>query len=1084
MSFHFEVPSDSSAPSTPDRSSRDRSFNMFDNNPSTTPAGPPPPSSAASSTPAGAPSASYLGSSIMRGVTDTKPAPPIFPSHHNKSNTSKNLFSQSQKRSAPLGRSIRASKPNRPSGLSKHFEVEDADDDDLPQQQQPDNRAGSFAVPFDDAYDDTYDEDAADDAAYYRAAMEREERGDHIAEADDLWLGQGGGGDITFDDNESDLMMHVTPAANERIRKEAEDIFRISTVRSGMRRRDYKFAPLAKDVYTQLGYATITEPPELVLNTEAQIRRLYDEGVGVSEDPEKLDETLATAAGKVASLWQGYVARLPQSTEEHGAVIGPRPGSSNLEKAYYLANLALQIHHTRYDEGDRLRTEPLTETLFRWLDGNHNLYPDKFEAIKRYTPSPACHGLFWETVFIALLRGKVAEARDILKSAGWGHVRKGHRSAYAYTGQSLSNVERAVADTCEMLENCPGIEDNWDIWSGDWTLFRVRARGMLDQLRRFAEGRDTAGGLRESNLSDSVGSYGRQSMAGLARKAESQVPWDIYENLNVVFEIVLGSRTAIIGAAGDWCEAAVGLFGWWDEDKAEQNFSLSQSRSLMLPGQNQGSEVYLDRLARSFQTAVDSEYRLNTANAVEVGMACVFEGNTKGLIGLLRAWSLPVAAAVAEIASLGGWLPPHKRNALFGMEDLDMEDLDVLGMDPASPDEFDGIKDHTLVTYARELTGFRQLSSIKDKDGVPRDGWELAIHVLGRMDSPERSEEEVGQLVKHLIDGLDVDSGTTVDKVWRLLNELGMIPYAEETAETYGEILARDSHRYGEAMWYYALAHKAPKVREVMNLLISYSLLQSTPYPATSDLDQHLNSLLTDRNTTLRDFATLDLEAAELLGKMLSGYASLRQFYELRDDSEGEFSPAARRAQAIAALTGVIASADDNIRGGLFDSSRDAIVSEDFLLALLGEASVFVSEPDHAFNGGAGAEVSLDQIDVLLKAIEDLQSVGDRVYKSAEEFFHLVLASVPGGLKGATPADLMRKSGSGSFVLAGSQVLAGQLQKSISGGVRMNVRRGWDWRREITAGTDGRAFLRRMRVGLTKDLARLWLEDADGGMWQ
>jgi hypothetical protein len=300
-------------------------------------------------------------------------------------------------------------------------------------------------------------------------------------------------------------------------------------------------------------------------------------------------------------------------------------------------------------------------------------------------------------------------------------------------------------------------------------------------------------------------------------------------------------------------------------------------------------------------------------------------------------------------------------------------------------------------------------------------------------------------------------------------------------------------------MWYYALAHKPSKVREVMNLLISYSLLRSTPYPQASELDDHLHRLLTNRNDTLRGFATQDIEAAELLGKMLSGYASLRQFYEIRDgDDNGTFStsPRQRRRQAVAALTGVIASADDNIRGGLFDSTRDAIVSEDFLLALLGEASVFVSGPDHAFNssggGGSGegdgeAEVDLEQIDVLLKAIEDLQSVGDRVYRAAEEFFQLVLASVPGGLKGGTPADLMRKSRGGdqSFVLAGSQVLASKLQRSISGGsgIRRDVKRGWDWRKGVKAGTGGADFLRRLRVGLGKDLARLWLEEADGGMW-
>lgn len=792
MSFHFEVPSDSSAPSTPDRSSHGRSFDMFASNPSTTPAGPPPPSSAASFTPAGAPSASYLGSSIMRGVTDSKPPPPSFAAR-NISSSSKTLFSQPQKRSAPLGRSIRPSKPNQPSRLSKHFEVEDVDDEDAAA--EPDNRAGTFAIPFDESYDDTYDEDAegAEDAAAYENAADRDDR--VASDAEDMWLGMEHQGDITFDGGESDLMMHVTPAANERIRKEAEDILRVSTVRSGARRREFRFASIAKDLYTQMGYARITESPELVLNTEAHVRRLYDDGVGVSDNAEKLDETLATVAGLEAGLWIVYADSLPKSNEEHAAVIGPGPNASNFEKANYLANLALQIHHAKIIQGDRLRTEPLTETLFRWLDSYHNFYPDKFEDIKRHRPSPACHGLFWQTVFIALLRGKVKEAQGLLRNAGWGHVRKGHRSDYAYTGQSLSNVERAVADTCEMLEHCPGTEDNWDIRSSDWTLFRVRASGQLEQLRRFAEGRDTASVLAESNLSDSTSTYGRQSMAGLARKAESQVPWDIYENLNIIFEIVLGHRSTILEAAQDWVEATVGLFGWWHEETPPgREFSLSRSQSLMLAGQSHTAEGYLDRLCRSFQTAVETEFPLNTLNSVEVGMACVFEGNSKGLIGLLRAWSLPIAAAVAEIASLGGWLPPHKRGALVGMEDLDMDDLDVLGMGPASPDESDGIKDHTLVVYAQELSTFRQLSSVTDEDGVPRDGWELAIQVLGRMDSPERSEETVGQLVTQLMQDLDVDSGRTVDKVWRLLNELGMIPYAEETAEVKPTV-SRPRHR-------------------------------------------------------------------------------------------------------------------------------------------------------------------------------------------------------------------------------------------------------------------------------------------------
>lgn len=300
-------------------------------------------------------------------------------------------------------------------------------------------------------------------------------------------------------------------------------------------------------------------------------------------------------------------------------------------------------------------------------------------------------------------------------------------------------------------------------------------------------------------------------------------------------------------------------------------------------------------------------------------------------------------------------------------------------------------------------------------------------------------------------------------------------------------------------MWYYALAHRPNKVREVMNLLISYSLLQSTTYPPPSDLDEHLHRLLSQRNDTLKEFANQDLEAAELLGKMLSGYASLRQFYELRDggaDSRG------RRQQAAAALMSVIASADDNIRGGLYDQTRDAIVSEDFVLALLGEATVFVSGADHAFNSsnadgsGSAPAISLAQIDVLLKAVEDLETVGGRVYGACDEFLGLVLASAPGVLKGATPADLLRKSTSGmsgSFVLAGSSMMmasGGGLQRSMGGGGgatgafgKAGVRRGWDWRAGMAVGAKGEDVLKGLRMGLAKDLARLWLEEADGVMW-
>lgn len=228
----------------------------------------------------------------------------------------------------------------------------------------------------------------------------------------------------------------------------------------------------------------------------------------------------------------------------------------------------------------------------------------------------------------------------------------------------------------------------------------------------------------------------------------------------------------------------------------------------------------------------------------------------------------------------------------------------------------------------------------------------------------------------------------------------------------------------------------------------------------------------------------MDIEAAELLHKMLSGYATLRKFYDLRDEeilstgSKPKLGPIARKAEAASALIAVITSSDDNIRGGLYDEGRGAVVSVDFLLALLGEAMMFVNQPTYA--------ITVSQINVLLKAIEDLQQVGPRVYTACTEFLQTVVASGQ-GMKGSTPADLLRKStsnmsGSSNFSLGGSWMIASQLKDTMSSSgvlVKGNTKRGWDWRKNVSAKTSGDNVLRILRHGLAKDLAKAWLLEAD-----
>ncbi|KAF7560874.1 hypothetical protein G7046_g3248 [Stylonectria norvegica] len=1058
------------SPTTPDRNPRQGSGFSFlgDNHPSTTPAGPPP-SSTASFTPAGAPTASFLGSSMMHGVTD--PRPLSFGAQTNTS-SGKGLFSRGPTANTPLGRSIRG-RDRQPSGLSRQYNAayddEDEDEDAEGELGLPPPRGSLFrqsaAIPEQpdevDAEIERYiDQDMDDeDDGYEAPGQEGSEDGDMFLNMrhDDRLYGEPMIGD------ESDLMMLATPAATDRVRREAEDIFKRSAAHFGssVRARGFQFASIAKDLYSHQDAARVVEPTDIIMKTEELVCRLYEDGVGTEEDTEKMDKSLANITFRLINLWNDYVDGLPQPEGEDYATIGPGPDTEPFEKATFIGHLILRMHHTRFEHNDK--TPPLPESLFEWMQISHNLYPNQVEEISRYMPSPASHSLYWQTVRCALLRGDIAGASMLLMNAGWEHVRRGSRGEKAYTGKALDNVRRFAAATCDILDQCPGKRGEWDIWNSNWTLFRIQAQGSLDRLTLFAEGKDQS--MRDS-LDDEF-APAPDTMSNMAKKASSQIPWDIYENLQTVYGILIGNHEAIMEVAQDWVEATIGLCGWWDDgNQHHKNFKISHSQKASSLG---STEDYFDRLATSFHLVLDSDMNPNSMNPVEVAIASAFEGNVNAVLGFLRAWSLPVACTVAEAASLGGWLPETEAPNHLPLDGLDMDDLALLGVTQPSADEVEGIKDTTLVLYARELAGIEQLSP-------QQDGWEVATQVLGRMDSAEKSEETVGELLRDLLATLDENSSRTVDKIWRILNDLGMINFAEETAETFAEILSKESHRYGEALWYYALSHRTDKVREVLNLLISYSLVQSTVYPPEKDLDDDLKDLLRNRTETLEKRATQDLEAAQLLGRMLSGYATLRKFYEIRDGSQAEgVSPAKAlklRRQAAFALVAVISSSDDNIRGGLYDDTRDAVVSEDFLLALMGEATVFIRQTP--------AVMTLEQIDILLKAIEDLETVGERVYSACDDFFHLVLASAQ-GLKGSNPTDLMQKSTSSlsgsSYMMSGSSMLVNHLQKSVMAGGK--VHRGWDWRKGWLATTKGEDVLRKVRSGLAKDLAALWLEDAD-----
>lgn len=131
----------------------------------------------------------------------------------------------------------------------------------------------------------------------------------------------------------------------------------------------------------------------------------------------------------------------------------------------------------------------------------------------------------------------------------------------------------------------------------------------------------------------------------------------------------------------------------------------------------------------------------------------------------------------------------------------------------------------------------------------------------------------------------------------------------------------------------------------MIDLLTSFCLIQSRAYPAKDQLDEQLRSLLYDPSTALSAIASVDSEGAAMLQFYFSSYATLRSYYEIRDEAAGlnsgqvpKHRPLARKREAARALVAVIRSAADSIYGGLYDPDRQSAAQVDGLLVLLGEA--------------------------------------------------------------------------------------------------------------------------------------------------
>lgn len=267
----------------------------------------------------------------------------------------------------------------------------------------------------------------------------------------------------------------------------------------------------------------------------------------------------------------------------------------------------------------------------------------------------------------------------------------------------------------------------------------------------------------------------------------------------------------------------------------------------------------------------------------------------------------------------------------------------------------------------------------------------------------------------------------------------------------------------------------------MLRVLVAHCLVKSIAYPPPAELDEALRSLITSPKQTLTKLASLDSEAASMLSNHLSGYATIRKFYDLRDEGlvlkQGEkptHRPQARKHAAANALMVIIASAASSIRGGLYDPEIETVVQVDVLLPLLGEALIFVNQPKRT--------LTLRHLYSLLAAIEDLTTAPSMIQSQCEEVLSTTLLA-------AHDSHSLHKStsnlttASSQYSLIGSADFGsadGQSTESsavlVRGGHVDERKRAWDWRRGFHKGASADDLVRILRLGIAREIARAFAE--------
>lgn len=868
---------------------------------------------------------------------------------------------------------------------------------------------------------------------------------------------------------------------------------------------------IAKGIVASQGPVKLREPDSLVLETERVVEQLSqrkDAGAGS-------DAVLDDIARELLIIWSRYGKLTKEDVERDG--LGPIDDRNVLGKAYYVASLLLQLHHPTASEASqdqdqlqfnqslrsprRAQQPPgihIPKVLFEWLNNYHDPATEIVGEVLQHREGYALARDFWDCVYSCIFRGRFVQVIDLLKGANFAALED-------YSDQQLENLSVAVDGVCDLLQQCPAVRDkDWDIKGASWAIFRSEVKKGLNALREFAEGKipgsDDLGSYRQNAHSD------QHRISQASRRAETRVPYEVYEPLQEVHKLLLGSLEDLSKCAFDWVEATIGLAAWWDgndihatrNDLSRSQHSANRTQHSR-PADVTPSLAYRQRMASLFAQALEDIELKDTFDAsdpLQVALASVIQSDVDSVLLIMKGWSITMTSAVAELADAAGWLPDSRPGSHDAMRGLDQSDLMVLSYGDNSVDNRANNKDELLVEYANLLTTKAQISA--PELGLSFEGWQLALSVLARLDVVSTVESKANAILEKI----PLDSGDRVDALLDLCANLSFTSYGTKIAEVrpsrspiyrimltqsqkYADQLSTSSSHYGSAILYYARAHNAAKVKQTLNALLSLSLIQSLAFPPANALDDRLKSFLASPKQSLQQLASVDTEAARILSCYLSGYATLRDYYSRRDNAHDYSSSASgilqRKRDAAPYLLAAITSAGEAIAGGLFDPNADAVFPVDSLLVLLGEALPFLYQAERVLGD--------EQLFTLLRVVEDLQTISPKVFGKCEDLYRSALNNASTGdvpspkalLKRGESSGLSGMTGSSAFSLVGSGMLGSQESGSSGKGsegsgvlVRGNVRRGWDWRKGVGQSVGGGDVLKVLRVGVARELGRAW----------